>query len=65
MTTFALFHGGGHGGWCWEMVAPRLRTMGHSVVTPDLPIEDVDAGTRQWAEVVVRALADANRESLY
>jgi len=25
MATFVLVHGGGHGGWCYQRVAPRLR----------------------------------------
>ena len=56
MTTFALVHGGGHGGWCWERVAPLLESRGYQVVTPDLPINDVKAGATQWAAAVVDAL---------
>ncbi len=37
MTAFILVHGSWHGGWCWHKVAARLRAMGHSVATPDLP----------------------------
>ncbi len=33
---FVLVHGGGHGGWCWQRVAPRLRAAGHEVFTPTL-----------------------------
>jgi len=36
MTTFVLVHGGGHGGWCWQATARRLRGMGHDVYTPTL-----------------------------
>ena len=36
MTTFVLVHGAGHGGWCWGLVAPRLRATGHEVFTPTL-----------------------------
>jgi pimeloyl-ACP methyl ester carboxylesterase len=35
-TTFVLVHGGGHGGWCWQRVARRLRAAGHDVYTPTL-----------------------------
>ena len=35
-TTFVLVHGGGHGGWCWQRVAKRLRAAGHDVYTPTL-----------------------------
>jgi len=36
MTTFVLVHGGGHGGWCWQRVAGRLRAAGHDVHAPTL-----------------------------
>ena len=60
MTTFALVHGGGHGGWCWERVAPLLESRGYQVATPDLPIDDVKAGAAQWAEAVVESLRDCD-----
>lgn len=36
MTTFVLIHGTGHGGWCWQEVAPLLREAGARVHTPTL-----------------------------
>jgi pimeloyl-ACP methyl ester carboxylesterase len=36
MSTFVLVHGGGHGGWCWQRLAPLLRAAGHDVYTPTL-----------------------------
>jgi pimeloyl-ACP methyl ester carboxylesterase len=36
MASYVLVHGGGHGGWCWERVAPLLRAAGHDVYTPTL-----------------------------
>lgn len=36
MTTYVLVHGGGHGGWCWQKIATRLRAAGHEVHTPTL-----------------------------
>ncbi len=36
MACFVLVHGGGHGGWCWEPVAKRLRAQGHTVHAPTL-----------------------------
>src|SRR5438874_748553 len=36
MATFVLVHGGGHGGWCYAKVAPRLREAGHLVYCPTL-----------------------------
>jgi pimeloyl-ACP methyl ester carboxylesterase len=35
-ATFVLVHGAFHGGWCWRLVADRLRGLGHTVFTPTL-----------------------------
>jgi pimeloyl-ACP methyl ester carboxylesterase len=34
MSKFVLLHGAFHGGWCWALVADRLRRAGHVVHTP-------------------------------
>lgn len=34
--TFVLLHGGGHGGWCYKLLATELRRRGHEVYTPTL-----------------------------
>jgi pimeloyl-ACP methyl ester carboxylesterase len=62
MSTFALIHGGAHGGWCWELLIPELEKRGHAAVAPDLPIEDDAAGALENARVVVSALAGVNDE---
>jgi pimeloyl-ACP methyl ester carboxylesterase len=36
MANIVLVHGGGHGGWCWQRLAPLLRQDGHAVYTPTL-----------------------------
>lgn len=36
MATFVLVHGTGHGGWCWQKVAPILRAAGSEVYAPTL-----------------------------
>ena len=36
MATYVLVHGGGHGGWCYQRVAPILRSSGHDVYTPTM-----------------------------
>lgn len=56
MALFALIHGGGHGGWCWEQLIPELEQRGHRAVAPDLPFEDETAGAREWARTVVDAI---------
>jgi pimeloyl-ACP methyl ester carboxylesterase len=37
MSTFVLIHGGWHGAWCWDRIAPLLEQAGHEVVSFDLP----------------------------
>lgn len=36
-TTFLLVHGSWHAGWCWDLLAERLRDAGQRVLAPDLP----------------------------
>ena len=36
MATFVLVHGGGHGGWCYNLLSPLLRAEGHLVFSPSL-----------------------------
>jgi pimeloyl-ACP methyl ester carboxylesterase len=59
MALFALVHGGGHGGWCWEELRPELERRGHGAATPDLPFEDEWGGARVWADTVVSAIDSA------
>ena len=56
MSRFLLVHGACHGGWCWDAVAPILRSAGHQVTAPDLPCTDVDAGLSESADVAVASL---------
>jgi pimeloyl-ACP methyl ester carboxylesterase len=34
---FVLVHGGYHGAWCWDRLAPELEKLGHSSLAIDLP----------------------------
>jgi pimeloyl-ACP methyl ester carboxylesterase len=56
MATYALIPGAGSDSWYWYLVAPRLRALGHEVITPDLPCEDDDAGIEEYADVVLEAI---------
>ena len=58
MATFALIHGGGGSSWDWHLVSSQLREHGHDPVAVDLPSEDGSAGWRDYADTVVRAVAD-------
>lgn len=57
MSTFALIHAAGDGGWVWHLVADALRERGHDVVAPDLP-EDDSASLGECADTVVEAVGD-------
>ena len=56
MATFCLVHGAWHGGWAWDPLRAELEGRGHSVVAPDLPCDDCDAGIEEYAAVVRAAL---------
>jgi pimeloyl-ACP methyl ester carboxylesterase len=56
MTTFTLVHGGWHGAWCWELVAPILEEAGHDVVAMDLPAGDGSATFDTYADVVCASI---------
>jgi pimeloyl-ACP methyl ester carboxylesterase len=59
MATFGLIHGAWHDASCWGPLQERLEAMGHTVVAPELPLHDPDAGYRQRAQPVIEALAEA------
>ncbi|HEU4540943.1 MAG TPA: alpha/beta hydrolase [Jiangellaceae bacterium] len=56
MTTYALVHGAGDGGWYWHLVEAALRRRGHDVVAPDLPADDESAGLGDYADTVIEAV---------
>jgi len=60
VSIFALVHGGWHGAWCWDRVAPLLRERGHEVVAPDLPSDDTELGLEDYADTIERAVGDAD-----
>ena len=60
MTTFALIHGAGDGGWAWHLVQSELRARGHEAVAPDLPTDDPDATWDDCVRTVVDAVAGAD-----
>jgi pimeloyl-ACP methyl ester carboxylesterase len=61
MSTFVLIHGAGDVGWSWHLVERELRRLGHHVVAPDLPCDDDNAGLKEYADAVVRAIGRRKR----
>lgn len=61
MTTFALIHGSGDGGWAWHLVQRALRARGYDAVAPDLPTDRDDATWEDCVAAVVDAVGGAGR----
>lgn len=57
MTGIVLVHGAWHDPWCWELVASRLTSLGHTVVAPMLYRGSLEADTAA-VQAEVDALAD-------
>jgi len=57
-----LIHGGWHGAWCWDRVAPLLEQGGHEVVRFDLPGHGEDRTPA--AEVTLEGYTDRVVEAL-
>lgn len=60
MTTFALIHGSGDGGWAWHLVQQALRERGHEAVAPDLPTDRDDATWDDCVDAVAEAVGSAD-----
>jgi pimeloyl-ACP methyl ester carboxylesterase len=60
MTTFALIHGSGDGGWAWHLVQQALRELGHESVAPDLPTDREDVTWDDCVDVVADAVGTAD-----
>lgn len=59
MSTYALIHGAGDGGWYWHLVQAELRARGHRTVAPDLPADDDSATLADYADTVTSAVEEA------
>jgi len=58
MATYVLIHGATGSAWDWHLVADELRSRGHEVTAPDLPVDDDSAGLSEYADAVVDAVGD-------
>lgn len=55
-AEIALVHGSYHGGWCWDRLRPELESLGHRVITMDLPVSTPGSGAADYATTVIDAL---------
>jgi pimeloyl-ACP methyl ester carboxylesterase len=60
VTTFALIHGSGDGGWVWHLVQRALRVRGHEALAPDLPTDRDEATWDDCVDVLVAAVGGAD-----
>jgi pimeloyl-ACP methyl ester carboxylesterase len=56
MAIFVLVHGSAHSAHAWDLVKSQLEQKRHSVVTPELPADEPDAGAMRYAEVIASAI---------
>lgn len=56
VAIFVLVHGSAHSARAWDLVKSQLEQRRHSVVTPELPSDEPDAGARRYAEVIAAAI---------
>ena len=52
---FVLVHGASHGAWCWDLLVPELKRLGHDAVAFDLP----GAGARAGETATLAGYRDA------
>jgi pimeloyl-ACP methyl ester carboxylesterase len=52
MAAFSLVHGAWGLGLQWDLVRAKLEARGHTVHTPDMPCEDLDAGVDEYVAAV-------------
>jgi pimeloyl-ACP methyl ester carboxylesterase len=52
MATFSLVHGAWGLGLQWDLVRAELEARRHTVHTPDMPCEDIDAGVDDYVAAV-------------
>ena len=54
--TFILIPGAGGSAWYWHLVEPKLRQLGHQVVSVSLPAADDKAGLPEYAAAALHAM---------
>ncbi|MFD0586452.1 alpha/beta fold hydrolase [Paenibacillus sp. GCM10027627] len=68
MSTYVLVHGACQGEWVWDRVKPELESLGHKVVTLDLPGSGKDMTPPQevtldlYVDKVVNAIKQQNED---
>jgi pimeloyl-ACP methyl ester carboxylesterase len=58
MATFVLVPGAGGMAWYWHRAIPLIRAAGHEPIAVDLPGGDSRTGLAEYADIIIRALAE-------
>ena len=64
MATYVLIHGAGDVGWSWHLVAAELEKKGHTVIAPDLPVDDDSATLNDYAATTISAVGDLREPAI-
>ena len=59
MSTFVLVHGSTHSAGAWDLVKAGLEHQRQTVIAPELPTDEPDAGAMRYADVIVASIRDA------
>ena len=60
MSSICLVNGSTQNPLCWKLLVLELERRGHRTITPSLPVDEPSASGRRYAEVIARALEDAD-----
>jgi pimeloyl-ACP methyl ester carboxylesterase len=58
MAMYVLVHGSTHSAQAWDLVKAELENKGHTVITPELPIDEPEAGAAFYADVIAAAIPE-------
>jgi pimeloyl-ACP methyl ester carboxylesterase len=64
MAAFVLIPGAGGSAYYWQLVVPLLEAAGHTAIAVDLPGDDERAGLREYAEIVLAAIASTDEANV-
>lgn len=56
MAIFVLVHGSAHSPRAWDLLKSQLQQRQHTVITPELPADEPDAGATRYAELIAAAI---------
>ncbi len=64
MSVCCLIHGSTQSPAGWQLLIPELRRCGHDAFTVDLPVDEPEAGTTRYADVIATEIRSAERDNV-